>query len=120
MTIEIPGRRRMPLCAAIAGVVCLFAGAALALETAPHVRRELVPTGSSATIRLEAASTPADTVSQLTMEKGKSVFVRTGFGVSRVSVGDPKVADVVVLRTSELQIVARDVGTTNVVIWGSS
>src|SRR6185436_1763244 len=43
---------------------------------------------------------------------------RTGYGVTRVAVGDPKVADVVVLQTSEIQIVAKEVGTTNVVIWG--
>src|SRR6185436_8779291 len=43
---------------------------------------------------------------------------RTGYGVTRVAVGDPKVADVVVLQTSEIQIVAKDVGATNVVIWG--
>src|SRR6185436_4557875 len=43
---------------------------------------------------------------------------RTGYGVTRVAVGDPKVADVVVLQTSEIQIVAKEVGGTNVVIWG--
>ena len=52
------------------------------------------------------------------MEKGKSVIVRTAYSVTRVSVGDPKIADVVVLRTQEIQIVAKEVGTTNVVLWG--
>ena len=46
------------------------------------------------------------------------MILRTGYGVTRVSVGDPKIADVVVLRTSEIQIVAKEVGATNVVLWG--
>jgi len=123
MTTESPGRRRTPLFAAgaiagIAGALCLLAGEALAVEAAPRARRELVPTGARATIHLDAASTAEDAVSQLQMEKGKSVLVRTSYGVTRVSVGDPKIADVVVLRTQEIQIVAKEVGQTNVVLWG--
>ena len=123
MTTDEPGRRRVPLCAAgpIAGItaaLCLLAGAALAVETKPHATRELLPSSAFGTIDLEAASSAEETVRSLALEKGKSVIVRTGYGVTRVAVGDPKVADVVVLQTSEIQIVAKEVGTTNVVIWG--
>jgi pilus assembly protein CpaC len=123
MTTDEPGRRRAPLCAAgpiagIAAALCLFAGAALAVETAPRATRELIPSGAFGTIDLDAASTADEAVRSLALEKGKSVIVRTGYGVTRVAVGDPKIADVVVLATSEIQIVAKEVGTTNVVIWG--
>jgi pilus assembly protein CpaC len=120
MIREIPGSRRAPLRAAgpiagIAAALCAVAGAALAVENAP---RTLVPSGSRGMIQLESASTTEDVVRLLDMEKGKSVIVRTDYSVTRVSVGDPRVADVVVLRTQEIQIVAKEVGTTNVVLWG--
>ena len=123
MTTEYPGRRRAPLCAAgpiagIAAALCLFAGAALAVETAPRAVRELVPNGPGGTIELSPPATAEETVSSLTLEKGKSVIVRTAYGVTRVSVGDPKIADVIVLHTQEIQIVAKETGSTNVVLWG--
>src|SRR5262245_8979555 len=123
MTSENPGRRRAPLCAAapIAGIVaalCLFAGTALAVEKAPHAVRELVPNGPGGTIELAPPTTAEETVSALTLEKGKSVIVRTAYGVTRVSVGDPRVADVIVLHTQEVQVVAKEIGSTNVVLWG--
>ena len=125
MKILSPERRRtLPFAGgrlvAIVALVGLLADAALAVDTPRRARRELVPTGARATIYLDVAGSAEDTVSQLHMEKGKSVFVRTSYGVRRVSVGDPKIADVVVLRQSELQFVAKAVGNTNVVIWGSS
>jgi pilus assembly protein CpaC len=123
MTTDDPGRRRAPVRAAgpiagLAAALCLFGSAALAVETAPHAMRELVPSGAFGTIDLDAASSAEETVRSLALEKGKSVIVRTEYGVTRVAVGNPQVADVVVLRTSEIQIVAKEVGETNVVIWG--
>jgi pilus assembly protein CpaC len=53
----------------------------------------------------------------LDLELGKSVFVRTGFGVKRVSVGDPEILDVVVLSTHEIQLVPKAIGETNLIIW---
>ena len=105
---------------AAASCLALLAGPAAAIDVGARARRELVPTGSRATIELDAPSDVEDTVRELRMEKGKSVFVRTSYAVRRVSVGDPAVADVLVLHPQELQIVARDVGSTNVVVWSGS
>ena len=124
MTTEYPGRRRAPLCAAgsiagIAAALCLFAGAALC-------RRDRVARAARARADWprrhdragSAGQPPRETVSSLTLEKGKSAIVRTAYGVTRVSVGDPKIADVIVLHTQEIQIVAKETGTTNVVLSG--
>jgi pilus assembly protein CpaC len=127
MTTDFPERRRAPLrasgsIAAIAGIaaaLCLSASAAFSAETAPRATRELVPEGARGMIQLSSAATAEDVVRQLSVEKGKSVIVFTDYSVTRVSVGDPKIADVVVLRTQEIQIVAKEVGATNVVLWGS-
>jgi pilus assembly protein CpaC len=125
MTTEYPGRRHAPLRAAvpIAGIataLCLLASAAFALDKATHTVRQLVPTGPGGTIELAAAATAEETVSTLSLEKGKSVIVRTAYGVTRVSVGDPEIADVIVLHPQEIQIVAKEIGSTNVVLWGGA
>lgn len=127
MEIEIEadaGRRRVRAAGSrwLGVVLCLglLAAPAFAIDVSKRQRRELVPTGARATIELDAPSDAEDTVRELRMQEGKSVFVRTGYAVRRVSVGSPEVADVVVLHPQELQIVARKVGTTNVVLWSSS
>jgi pilus assembly protein CpaC len=53
----------------------------------------------------------------LDLELGKSVYVRAGFSVKRVSVGDPEIADVLVLSPTELQIVPKRIGETNMILW---
>ena len=117
------GRRRTPRhtarIAAAIGLSALLGAAAGAVEATPP-SSELVATGARATIHLDPPQNAEDTVRQLSLEQGKSVFVRTSYGVSRVSVGDPKVADVVVLRQKELQIIGKGVGTTNVVLWSTT
>jgi pilus assembly protein CpaC len=121
MTTDTPGRRRAlrlargPIAAA---ALCLFASAALAVDS-PPASRELQPNGARGMIQLPSAASAEDVVRTLGMEKGKSVIVFTDYSVTRVSVGDPRIADVVVLRTQEIQIVAKEVGATNVVLWGS-
>jgi hypothetical protein len=125
MKSPIPERRRTLLAAggralAVACLAGLVAGAAAAVESPASAKSELIPTGARATIYLDVPDSAEDTVRHLRMEQGKSAFVRTSYGVRRVSVGDPKIADVIVLRQSELQIVARGVGTTNIVIWSNS
>lgn len=79
--------------------------------------RELVPSPGRATIELVPVSQDEDVLSTLELERGKSVRVRTSYAVKRVSVGDPKVLEVVVLSPRELQLVPTQVGDTNIVIW---
>ena len=73
-----------------------------------------------AVVRLDAAGAATDVLRQLAMEHGKSLFLKAGYSVKRVSVGNPEILDVVVLNATELQLVAKKVGTTNVLIWDPS
>ncbi len=59
-------------------------------------------------------------VRQLRIEMGKSILLHPNYDVRRVSVGDPNVADIVVLDDRELQLVAKELGETNVVLWDAS
>lgn len=78
---------------------------------------DLQPDLRTNALELPIAAAAADALHRLEMERGKSVVVRTEYAYKRVSVGDPEIADFVVLGTRELQIVAKAIGNTNVMIW---
>lgn len=77
----------------------------------------LIPTANRAEVLLGIPASEEDVLRQLELETGKSVFIRTTYKAKRVSVGNPDVLDVVVLNQTEIQIVGKTVGTTNLLIW---
>jgi len=54
---------------------------------------------------------------RLALERGKSVVLRTEFGIKRLAVGDPTIVDFVLLGEREIQLVATLPGNTNLLIW---
>jgi len=56
----------------------------------------------------------------LALAVGRSLPVTTTYDVKRVSVGNPNVLDVMVLNKRDLQLVAKGVGVTNVLVWDDS
>jgi pilus assembly protein CpaC len=105
--------RRLRGALALAATLAL-AAPATATTTIPQT---LSPEPGKATIFLEPPGDAVDVIRQLELERGKSTFLRTGYSVKRVSVGNPEILDVVVLSGSELQLVAKAVGTTNMLVW---
>jgi pilus assembly protein CpaC len=86
----------------------------------------LAPIGAAAAPESAASRSVVDLVSpsggevaqqSLDLELGKSVFVRSGFGIKRVSVGDPEIVDVLVLSSREVQVVPKKIGETNMILW---
>ena len=59
-----------------------------------------------------------DAAPRLELVRGKSVIKRFCTPASQVTVGDPQVANVVVPNAGEVVIVARSVGTTNLIVSG--
>lgn len=51
---------------------------------------------------------------------GKGGVIRSGQYTSRVAVGNPRIADIVVLRPNEVYVVGKQVGTTNVSLWNKN
>jgi pilus assembly protein CpaC len=99
-------------------VVTFLATASFGQTRAPVPRAlTLIPTADRAEVLLTIPETEEDVVRQIELETGKSVFIRTTYDVKRVSVGNPDVLDVAVLGKTELQLVAKDIGTTNLLIW---
>jgi pilus assembly protein CpaC len=47
----------------------------------------------------------------------KSRIVEVPAAVKRVSIGNPDIADVLILRSNELYVLGKDLGTTNVMLW---
>lgn len=47
----------------------------------------------------------------------KSRIVDLDTPISRVSVGSPDIADIVILRSSQMYVLGKDLGTTNVLLW---
>lgn len=106
--------------AALLATAGLMVGASLAPRDADAETRQLLaPSSDRGTIQLTAAS-GADAVRTIDLEVGRSVLIRTDFAVKRVSVGDPGVADVVVLGQRDLQLVAKHAGSTNVLLWDTA
>ena len=59
-------------------------------------------------------------VRALDVEMGKTTFFHTDFRIRRVSVGDPATLDVNVLSPTELSLVPKKIGSTNLVVWEST
>jgi pilus assembly protein CpaC len=47
----------------------------------------------------------------------KSRIVQLNTPISRVSIGNPDIADIVILRASQMYVLGKDLGTTNVLLW---
>ncbi len=100
--------------AALASLVTASLAQARSNEPRPLT---LIPTANRAEVLLTIPESEEDVVRQIELETGKSIFIRTTYDVKRVSVGNPDVLDVVVLGKTEIQLVAKNIGTTNLLIW---
>jgi pilus assembly protein CpaC len=77
-------------------------------------------TADQGVVDLSTPLSDADLLHTLQIESGKSVSLKTSYAVKRVSVGNPEILDVAVLGGHELQLVARTIGATNLLIWDSN
>jgi len=50
----------------------------------------------------------------------KSVAVKLSESPARISVGSPDIADILILRSTQLYVLGKDIGTTNVLLWDRS
>lgn len=65
----------------------------------------------------QAGTAPGASTS-MTVPLFKSRVVRLPAAVGRVSVGNPDVADIVIIQPTEIYILGKDLGSTNVLLWG--
>ncbi|MDB5764985.1 MAG: type and secretion system protein [Herminiimonas sp.] len=57
---------------------------------------------------------------QVNLSEGKSTLMRLPFPASRLSVGDPRIADVILLNPSEVYMLGKSIGSTNLMLWNKA
>jgi len=103
---------RILMCSGVALWVMVAAGSGAA-------RSATLLIADQGVINLSTPHSEADLLHELEIESGKSVSLKTSYAVKRVSVGNPEILDVAVLGGHELQLVAKRIGATNLLIWDS-
>jgi pilus assembly protein CpaC len=74
--------------------------------------------GLSANAQLiRETSAQASQSTELVVPLYKSRVLTSSVNVERVSVGNPDIADILILRARELYVLGKDLGTTNVLLW---
>lgn len=71
-------------------------------------------------VRLRTGRTAADKHSTMDLAVGHTLVLETTFLVSRVAVGDPNIADVLVIDTHQVNIVPLNSGQTNLILWNKA
>lgn len=100
----------------LAALALLSTGPALAFDEdePPPTRYQ----AASSKLSLATDSEFGKSVHAISVQRGKTTVVETAFRVSRVAVGSPKIADFVAISDREIEILAREPGDTNMLIWG--
>jgi pilus assembly protein CpaC len=57
---------------------------------------------------------------QMSLVEGKSTLMRLPYQAQRMSVGDARIADVILLNKSEVYLVGKAPGTTNLILWNKN
>src|SRR5450830_1784641 len=93
---------------------------ALAAATPKIVRRAPRMKAMPQQAMLDNAGGHADMARNMALAEGKSTLMHLPFPVARVSVGDPRIADVILLNTTDVYLLGKSVGTTNLIVWNRS
>ncbi|CAN7255333.1 type II and III secretion system protein family protein [Massilia sp. LjRoot122] len=102
-------------CAGLAAA--LLAALACTAPAAAADRAARVTALEKSTLPRPSTSTIAPKV---TLSEGKSTLMRLPFPAARLSVGDARVADVILLNPGELYMLGKSVGSTNLILWNKA
>lgn len=107
----LPGRAP----ATMTALVCqaLLLGAALphaALAAGKAARPAAVP----------ASATSVELAPQINLSEGKSTLMHLPYAAARLAVGDARVADVILINPSEVYMLGKSSGSTNLILWNKA
>ncbi|MDP3865524.1 MAG: pilus assembly protein N-terminal domain-containing protein, partial [Rhodoferax sp.] len=112
---------RPPMLTPLWVALAVSLGALTAQAQAPAVIKGTTaakPATVAATSVVADASADASTVGPaLNLTIGKSTLMRLPSAITRISVGNPTVADVTLISASELYLLGKTYGSTNLMIW---
>lgn len=106
-----PQARGEPVAATAVAATAVTADAGAARSSRATARPRATPPQS------ESRAGRTEMAPQMSLAEGKSTLMRLPFAASRMSVGDPRIADVILLNPSEVYLLGRSVGTTNLILW---
>ena len=96
----------------------LLAAAVLLSAAAPatHAAKSDKPP-AAATAMATAAPAGVELAREMTLSAGKSALMRLPYPAARVAVGDARIADVILLNPSEIYMLGKATGATNLIVW---
>lgn len=118
--------------AALAATVTLAQGQVTAESSPPAQKKTLKasvkPAKPVASVKAAATAAPpglpvtgnVELAPQINLSEGKSTLMRLPSPASRLSVGDAKIADVILLNPSEVYLLGKSVGSTNLILWNKA
>lgn len=85
------------------------------VTTAPRGGASVAPTPRPTQLIMESG--PAEVGPSMNLTVGKSTLLRLPSAIDRISVGNPAIADVTLINPSELYLLGKTFGSTNVILW---
>lgn len=95
--------------------------AAMPLQAATTAKKQSVTVpGVTAQASLVPPASTIEFAPQVGVTVGKSTLLKLPTTAARISVGNPAVADVILLNPTEIYLLGKAVGSTNVILWSKS
>jgi len=98
---------------ALAPVPAPVSGKGVALTKGISTARVVTPSFATSDVSFE----PSSVGPSMDLTIGKSTLMRMPSAVSRISVGNPTVADVTLISPTELYLLGKSYGSTNLIVW---
>ncbi|MRW92579.1 type II and III secretion system protein family protein [Duganella sp. FT80W] len=108
--------RSVAAAAAITALLCGATPASAARQPAKPAKGSSTAAATTATAATAAGPT-VELAKEVTLAAGKSTLMRLPSPAARIAVGDAKVADVILLNPSEVYMLGKAPGSTNLIIW---
>jgi len=74
----------------------------------------------AATAATPTAASSVELAAQINLSEGKSTLMHLPYPVARLAVGDAKVADVILINPSEVYMLGKSTGSTNLILWNKA
>jgi pilus assembly protein CpaC len=111
--------------------LCMAAATLLSLLSGPGLTQNVTPLAAAASKRTSANApgalhSPQEATAiqrveaPIALSIGKSVVLPIDGGLARVSIANPEIADITLIRSSELYAVGKRSGSTNIFLWKKS
>ena len=114
-----PGRG-LPAALLCATALLSFSSAATAAEPTVAKGSARAAEPNPAVAKAPSSQAPVERAEPVRLVAGKSQVLRLGDAATRLSVGNPEVADVMLIHPREVYLLGKKTGTTNLLVWSAA